>query len=198
MLQFLATHARSITVALLLFIAAIGGYWLYDYSSKDNLNKEIESLGALLLINDAKTRLEQLEGFAAKAPASVKRQTWYSIMETASQLKDYGKAYTAWDQIRSLDANLYTTGTVGMADALSAQQKYKEALDLLGGIANKLNKGSIEPVNTRILALAEHLGDYSRAITACDAILGNTEDLTEISIWKQRKYALEQKAAAKK
>lgn len=196
MLQFLANNARIIVLALVLFIAAIVGYWIYSSVAAKDREAEIANLGKILLVSDAKTRLAQLESFAPGAPASVKRQVWYSIMEAAHELKDYGKLYTAWEQIRGFDDSIRVTATIGMADALSAQQKYKEALALLEGVSANLKDGSAPPVHMRVMSLAEYLGDYKRALAACDLLLSKTSNQADISLWTQKKAILEGKIAA--
>lgn len=198
MLLFLTKNAKSIAVFIILFIAGIVGYWFYAAEAEKSRQEEILSLGKILLLSDQKTRLEQLEGFVASAPDSVKREAWFSIMEAATQLKDYPKVYAAWEKIKDFDPDIRVTATIGMADALSAQEKYKEALALLDGISGKLKSPDIAPVNSRIVLLAENLEDYARAMTACDALLGLPGSQMDVAMWSQKKTVLEQKAAKEK
>ena len=195
MLRFLANNARIIALALVVFIAAIIGYWVYSDMAVKDRDTEIASLGKILLVSDAKTRLSQLEEFAASAPKSVQRQAWYSIMETAFELSDYDRQYTAWEKIRGFDDSIRITATIGMADALSSQGKYKEALSTLEGVTNGLKDVAAPPVYMRILALAEYLGDYNRALSACDTLLSKTTNQADISLWTQKKALLEEKIA---
>lgn len=198
MLHFLTNHARIIALALVLFIVCIIGYWVYsDMATKDR-DGEIAGLGKILLVSDAKARLGQLESFAASAPKSVQRQTWYSIMEAAYELRDYDKQYTAWEKIRGFDDSIRVTATIGMADALSSQGKYKEALQTLEGATANIKDGSAPPVYMRILALAEYLGDYGRALSACDTLLSKTANPADVSLWTQKKALLEEKMAETK
>lgn len=198
MLQFLANNARIIVLVLVLFIAGIAGYWIYSGMAEKDREAEIANLGKILLISDTKTRLAQLESFAGNAPKSVNRQTWYSIMEAAHELKDYDKLYDAWSRIREFDDSIRVTATIGMADARSSQKKYKEALDLLDGVTANLKDGSAPPVYMRIMGLAEYLGDYERALSACTHLLTKTTNPADISLWTQKKAILEEKLTAEK
>jgi len=198
MLLFLTRNARIMALALVLCIAGIIGYWVHAEMAKSKREETIAELGKILILSDAQMRLERLESFAPNAQDSVKRQTWYSIMHTANELKDYARVYTAWEHIRDFDDNIRATATVGMADALSSQNKYKEALALLESVTSNLKDASAPPVYMRILALADSLGEYERALGACNALLGKTTNPSDISLWTQKKILLEEQIAAAK
>ncbi len=196
MLLFLSRHARSIALGVLLFIVGIVGYWIYSGQMEAKRKEDVLGYGQLLLISDPKTRLEKLETFVNGAPDAVRRAAWFSIMEAAHQLKDYDKLYTAWEKIRGFDDSFAVTATVAMADARSSQGKYEDALRLLEGVAASAKPAEVSLVNSRIVFLAESLKNYSRAILACDAMIGKVGGETDTQMWSQKKMELEQKAAA--
>ncbi len=201
LMLFLIAHARKIALALLLFILAIGAYWLYDSQAEKIAREEAQTLGALLIITDPVTRLERLEAFVPSAPASVKREAWFALARAAGQNNAHAKAYAAWENIRSFDPSLKGTASLGMANALAMQEKHAEALALLSGVVADLKGAEAVNANIRISLLAEAVGDYARAIAACDAILASPEgssDPRTVNQFGQKKAELEDRLAASK
>ena len=196
LMAFLLTHARKIALALVVFIVAIAGYWVYEWQQGKTRVEDAKALGQIMVISDPAMRLEKLEGFIANAPASVRRAAWFGVMEASLALGDNEKLYNAWREIRGIDSSLKVTATLGMANAKAAQANYAEALTLLDGIAPGLSGADLINVNTRIVLLSELTGDYSRAIRACDAIIGAPEIGEEVKFWVQKKAALQQASPA--
>lgn len=192
-LLFLTRHARSLVIVIALCIAGIVGYWIYASQAEKGRYEDTLSYGKILLIADPKTRLEQLESFAGTAPGSVKKAVWFSIMETAGELKDYDTVYRAWKAISDFDPGIHVIAVVGMSDALSVQKKDKEALELLESVSGKLKSHEILLVNARIVLLAENLGDYDKAMAACDTLISKSSDPKDMSMWMQKRAVLEQK-----
>ena len=201
LMLFLIEHARKIALALVLFILAIGGYWLYA-SHKDKVAVEdAQRLGAILIISDPAMRLERLEAFIPSVPSSVKHEAWFALANAAGQMKDYAKAYKAWETIRGFDPVLRGTASLGMANALAQQGKHADGLSLLNAALPDLKGPEAINANMRIILLAEVLGDYARAIAACDAILATPEaatDVAAINRFGQKKAELEGKLSALK
>lgn len=194
-LMFLTRHARSITIAIVLCILAIVGYWIYASQAEKGRYEDTLSYGKILLIADPRTRLEQLEAFAGTAPGTVRKAVWFSIMDTAGELRDYDTVYRAWKAISDFDSGIHAIAVVGMADALSLQKKDKEALDLLESVSNRLKNHEVPLVNARIVLLAENLGNYDKAMAACDTLISKSSDPKDMSMWMQKRAVLEQKKA---
>jgi tetratricopeptide (TPR) repeat protein len=196
LLTFLVAHARKLAFGLVLCIVAIGGYWAYSSQSESRRAEELKALGPILVISDPQTRLEKLEAFLPTAPASVRGAAWFAVLDAASQLENQEKIHTAWSNIRNLGESMVVPAGMGMANALAAQGKYREALDVLEGLSLAPNNPEALAVQSHILLLAEILEDYPRAIVACDALLSTPgADPNEAGIWSQKKAELEKKAA---
>ncbi len=198
MLRFLTQHARLLAVGIVLFIVAIGGFWIYEWQAGKQTVAEQQEFGRIVTAGKAEDRLKALEAYVQTAPSSMRNAAWFAIAEAAQAVKDYPKAYTAWEKIAGSDASMKVPGTFGMAQALIDQGKPKEALALLDGISSGLAKADALNVNNRIVLLAESLGDYKRAIAACDAVLGDPELAGQGGLWLQKKTALQQRLAAAK
>lgn len=195
MLQFLVRHAVTIVIIFLLFIAAIAGYWIYSWQSGKQSASDARALGAVLVISHPAQRLGKLEEYLASAPESMKGAAWFAAMESARQLNDYPKLYEAWQAISALDPSLKVTAGLGMASALSGQGKAKEALALLDGLSANLSQADSMLVNSQIVSLAEALGDYTRALAACDALTKLPDTIADVNFWTQKKAELELKTA---
>lgn len=198
LLSFLVAHAGKIAAAIVIFIAAIGGYWFYESHSAGNRAAEAAELGKILVISDPGMRMERLEAFVKDAPESVRRSAWFSILETASVLEDNDKLYQAWKAIGDMDAAIKLPAALGMANALTAQEKYKEALELLEGFATSAPDSGSAQLNIRIALLAEMQGDYARAARACEAVAADPMlDPAELKLWTQKKEELAARADAR-
>ena len=199
LMLFLIEHARKIAIALVLFILLIIGYWFYS-SHKDKVAvADAQRLGAILIISDPAMRLERLEAFVQNVPAGLRNEAWFALAAAATQMQDYAKAYTAWENIRGFDPVLRGTASLGMANALAQQEKHAEALGVLNAALPGLQGPEAINANMRIILLAEVIGDYARAIAACDAILATPEaaaDPGAMSRFGQKKAELEEKLSA--
>lgn len=199
LMLFLIAHARLIAFLLVVFILAIGGYWLYSsYEEKARL-EDARTLGAVLVLADPAVRVERLEAYIPDAPAGMKREAWYALAAAAAQTGDYVRMYKAWEAIRGFDPTLRGTAGLGMANALALQEKYAEALNVLEAAVPELQGPEAVNVNMRIALLAEVAGEYARAIAACDAILASPEaaaDPRMLNLFGQKKAELEETLSA--
>ena len=195
MLQFLVRHARVIVIGILLFIVAIIGYWVHSWQAGKQYAADAKELGAIVAISDVKQRVDKLEAYLPSAPQTMKANAWFAVMEGARQLQDYPKVHDAWKAIGALDSSLKVPAGMGMASALAAQNKYKEALAALNSIASGLSPADSIIVNTQIVGYAEVAGDYDRALAACDTLLKQPEAMSDATLWAQKKADLEQKKA---
>ena len=196
MLQFLIDHARLIAIGVVLFIVAILGYWVYASNQQSAKAEQQLEFGRLVTGKTGAARIAALEEYMKTAPASLHSAAWFAIAETAQQEKDYAKAYTAWEQIAKVDPSIRITATLAMAQALVEQGKDAEALKLLDSISSGLGVNDLVNVNSRIAILAENLGQYDRAIAACEVITSNPS-VGDTSFWVQKIAVLQKKAAAK-
>jgi len=181
LMLFLIEHARKIAIALALCILTIIGYWFYSSHANKVALVDAQRLGAILIISDPAMRLERLEAFVPSAPASLKHEAWLALANAAVQMQDYPKAYAVFERIRGFDPALKATATLGMANALAQQEKNAEALSLLNAALPDLKGPEAINANIRIILLAEVIGEYARAIAACDAILATPEAAGDIS-----------------
>lgn len=191
LLTFLVAHAAKIAAAIVLFILAIGGYWFYESQSHSNRIAESAELGKILVVSDPAARMERLEAFVKTAPDSLKSSVWFAILETASVLEDNDKLYQAWKAVSAMDSAIKLPAALGMANALTAQEKYQEALALLDGVSATAPGSESAQINIRIALLAEMQGDYARAMRACEAVTTDPLlDPNELKLWTQKKEDL--------
>lgn len=197
LLAFLIAHAAKIAALIVLFIVGIGVYWFYASHSEGRQAEEYLEFGKIQVISDPKLRLEKLEAFVTSAPESVKRSAWFAMLDAAHPLEDMEKVYSSWSAIREFDTSMLVTASLGMANSLSARKQYREALEVLDSLTGKLKPLDIANVNIHIVLLAELLGDYKRAIEACDVIIREPSvEPIEVKLWVQKKAELEQKLPA--
>lgn len=195
MLQFLVRHARVIVIGILLFIVAIIGYWVHSWQAGKQYAADAKELGAIVAMSDVKQRLDKLEAYLPSAPQKMKANALFAVMEGARQLQDYPKVHDAWKAIGALDPSLKVPAGMGMASALAAQNKFKEAMASLDSISSGLSQIDSTIINTQLVGYAELAGDYDRAIATCDALLKSPEVTQDANFWVQKKAALEQKKA---
>ena len=194
MLQFLIDHARLIALGVVLFIAAIIGFWFYSSNQESAKAEQRLAFGRLVTGKTGAERVAALEEYVKTAPESLRPAAWFAIAEAAGQEKDYAKAYAAWEQISKLDASIRITAVMSMAQTLAEQDKNAEALALLESVSGNLGPHDIVNVNGRIAILAENLGKFDRAIAACEAITANPS-LGDVAFWTQKAASLRKKAA---
>ncbi|MDR1946144.1 MAG: hypothetical protein LBQ51_03120 [Desulfovibrio sp.] len=193
LLRFLLVKAKFIAVALILVVAAVAGRHIYSARMESRKAEDAEALGRLLVISSPAVRLEKLEEFMVGAPDSVRTAGWFAVMEAATLLQDNDKVYKAWKKIGAADPSMKVVSAMGMAGALAAQDKFREALDVLDAVADGLKAGEAGNVNSRIVVLAELTGDYKRAVRACDAVTALPAGSADAKFWAQKKLELEEK-----
>ena len=197
MLQFLIMHARSIVIGILLFIVAIVAYWVYSWQADKQKAADAKELGTILTIIEAGQRANRLEAYLVSSPQSLKATAWFALIESARQLQDYPRVHNAWQALGKLDPALKIPAGMGMASALAAQNKFKEALVALDSISAQLSQADAFIVNTHVALYAEVAGDYDRARAACDILLNLPEVAQDARFWTQKKSELEQKMTGK-
>ncbi|MDR1359439.1 MAG: tetratricopeptide repeat protein [Deltaproteobacteria bacterium] len=191
LLQFLTDHAKFIVLGVVLFLFAIGGYWLYDARQtrvRDDLRLEF---GRLVTSRQGQERLAALEQYLQTAPAALHGAALFAMAETAREIGDPAREYAAWERIAGLDPSMRLTAALAMAEALTAQEKRREALDLLESTVPGLSSRDSAAVNERIAFLAESLGDFHRAIVACEAAMAGESGNSDF--WMRKIAILRQK-----
>lgn len=194
-LQFLIDKARLIAIALVLFVAAIVGYGFYSSGQKSAKTEQEMEFGRLVTGKSGTERIAALEEYLKTAPAALHGAAWFAIAEAAHQEKDWAKAGAAWEQVAKLDDSIRVTATLARAQALVELDRENEAMEVLESISGKLGPYDVVNVNSRIAILAENMGNYDRAIAACEAIVSAPE-AGDTSFWMQKIASLRQKAAA--
>jgi predicted negative regulator of RcsB-dependent stress response len=195
MLRFLIAHARLIVLGVILFLLAIGGYWYYDARQtrvRDELRLEF---GRLLTSRQGQDRLAALEEYLKSAPSSLHAAAWFAMAETARELREHAREAAAWERIAGRDPAMRVPATLAMAGALAAQGKRREALDALEALVPGLPEQDLAAVSERIVLLAEALGDFDRAIVACEAIAAREALAGDAGFWMRKVAALQKKAA---
>lgn len=187
MLDFLVKHARKIFMALIALIAVIIVFGVWNYMSGSKQRDAEEALGKILIMPDTSAKLETLAGFAGTAAPAHKNAALMALAQSASIQKQYDKAAEAWGQVATgADAATRFVASIAQATALSAQGKHGEALSLLESIQATAPLEAQPMINSYIVSAAEQLGNWDKAIAACDAIIRQAENPDAKDIWEQR------------
>lgn len=187
MLEFLVKHAKKIFLALIALIAVIliAGVWSYVSGGKQRDAEE--ALGKILIMPETSAKLEALEGFAGTAASEYKKAALMALAQSASAQGKHEKAAEAWAQVaQGADPATRLVAGVAQASALSAQKKNAEALALLESLLASAPAESLPILHSHIVSVAEQLGDWDKAIAACDAIIRLTESPDGKLMWEQR------------
>lgn len=197
LLEFLAAHAQSIIAGIVLFILAIGGYWAYSSYAASRLAAQQQEFSQIVAANQGEARLRALETYLPTAPESIKLTALLTLAQTAQEVGDHKTAHSAWEQLGQRQPDLRIEATSGMAQALVALGEPQKALQLLDSLIPNLPGSYQIHVNSQIVAIAETMGDYKRAIAACEAIIQAPAKFnvpvspTKLGFWTQRLAALQ-------
>ena len=197
LLEFLAVHAQSIIAGIVLFILAIGGYWAYSSYTASQLTAQQQEFSKIVAANQGEARLRALEAYLKTAPDTIRLTALLTLAQSAQDIGDYKTAYSAWEQLAKQQPDLRVEATSGMAQALIEQGEKQKALQLLDALIPGLPASYQIHVNSQIVALAETMGDYKRAVAACEAIIQAPAKFnvpvspTKLGFWSQRLAALQ-------
>lgn len=184
LLEFLLHHAGLIIAGVVLFIIVIAGFGAYNHFSGKAEKEAQNELGSIVVIPDHQKRLVALEAYMPKATAGTRATALFTLAETALAVENYDKAVEAWTAVAKLDKALRIPAGYGLARALTAQGKNKEAMAVYEDLLNGITKHDILPVNTEIAWLAESTGDYKRALAAVESILSSpVVSAQDLKIW---------------
>ncbi|CAK7064606.1 MAG: hypothetical protein DELT_01589 [Desulfovibrio sp.] len=201
LLEFLVAHSRKIAGIAIVCLIGGAGYGIYNWQQKKQVATAQENLGRILVVNNAADRFAKLKTFLADAPAGVKGSVQIAIAKTAAEVGDYAAAHDAWDALsKDPKSSLYVTAMVGKAEALARQDKTKEALAIAESISLPSDSASVPLVQGLIVDLAEKMGDFAKAVAACEKLVTSVAMLNpeEANFWRQKAASLRtQENAAK-
>ncbi len=198
MLQFLLNHARLIFIGVALFLVAIAGYWVYSAQQDSRRAEQRAEFGRLATTQKGAALVTALEIYLRTAPEEMRTSAWIALAEAARGEKDYPRLYEAWKNIGALDPSLKVTAALAMSQALEHQAKKQEALAELETVAGALSGMDVMTVNSRIVVLAEGLGNFDRAVAAAEAITADPSLPADMEFWTYRVGVLQKKAQAAK
>ena len=187
MLDFLIRHAKTIFLFLLVFIAAIMAFGVWNYMSGSKQKEAEEALGKILILPETSGKLAALEEYSGSAAPEFKNAALLAIAKSAALQNQPDKASAAWAELgKSQNAPLRLVAELARAGSLSSQGKNAEALALLDSLYSS-SPADVQPViSTYIVSVAEALGDWDKAIAACDNIIRGVDNPDAKSIWEQR------------
>lgn len=187
LLEFLIRNSKKIALLVVLVIvaaAAFGGWTVY---SENQVNAAREELGLLVVRPESEAKLAALEKFAADAPAELKTGAYLALASSAAQAGRHDLAASAWGQIASLTGSpMHFTAQLGEAASLKDQGKGEQALMLLESMLSGTPAEMSPVLNSAILDLAEDLGQWDRALQACNNILNDESISADKAFWRQR------------
>ncbi|MDL2307818.1 hypothetical protein LJC48_07370, partial [Desulfovibrio sp. OttesenSCG-928-C06] len=163
---------------------AFGGWTVY---SEGQLADAREEFGRLAISPESEAKLAALEKFAASAPSELKTGAYLALASSATQAGRHDLAASAWGQVASTSgAPMHFTAKLGEAAALKDQGKGEQAMLLLDSMLNSAPADMSPVLNTAILDIAEELGQWDRAMQACNSILNNDAITADKTFWRQR------------
>ena len=191
LLDFLSRNTGAIIGCFVLFIAVIGGYWLYTSQAQKSLAADQRALGQLLVMADHEARIKALEDYLPKAPAGLLNQAHLALAESAMNVEDFDRAFTYWGKLRGVTTEMDNLAVGGMAQVRKAQGKHADAIELYESILPGAKGQHLANINREIVVLAEISGNYPRAIAANEALVANLETSeTDRMIWTQKLHSL--------
>lgn len=197
-LQALIKNARFIALGLGALIVAIviaGGYRFYSSQQTADAREE---LGEIIMMESAADRMTRLEEYLVEAKPGFRVAALLALAQSADEVKDYDKAAGAWGKAAELaDDGFRLVARMGQAGALVQQGKSEDAIGVLEAILPAANAMEAALINNRISYLAESIGNYDRAIRACDDMLNaQSTAQSKDALQQRRAYLVGRKAAA--
>ncbi len=199
LLRGLLHNARLIGIVLTLCVLGAAAYGGWRWHSAKTLTEAQTELGRILVIAAPADRAAALKDFRTKAPEDLQTALNLALAQISLENKDYETAVTAWDAVaKDPKGSLYATAQIGTADALSQMGKDAEALAVLEGLKNSADKNIKPLIDSQIVDLAEKVGDYAKALAACDALLGSVTNPMEADFWRQKAASIRLRQAETK
>jgi tetratricopeptide (TPR) repeat protein len=194
LLDFLIKHAAKLVAGLVALIVLIAGAGIWKYYTGKTHRETREKLGLILIAPSSEDKIARLETFIAGAPDDLKRAAWLALMETAGQIGNHEKAAQAWARFESGSKAADLVAKIGEAQSLSVAGKHAESLALLEKLLESSQPEASAVINDLIIVEAESLGQWGRALEACESVLGGASAYVNQNEWKLRADYFRQKA----
>lgn len=187
MLDFLVKHAKTIFLILILFIVAIMALGVWNYMSGNKQKEAEEALGKILVMPENSEKIAALEAYNGSATPEFKNAALLALAKSAALQGQPDKAAAAWTELgKSQSASIRMVAELARANMLSAEGKNAEALTILEALLAS-SPADVQPViSTYIVSVAEALGNWDKAIAACDNIIRGVTSPEAKSMWEQR------------
>lgn len=162
---------KQCLAAVIVVVAAAGGYALYGTYEKSQAAKAEDALGTIVTTKAGAERLAALEALAKTAPAGARGGINLEIAQTALSLKDYAKAAAAWQIVsQTAPAGMKTVATLGYASALSESGQTAKAVEVLENLSVNAPKAFTGTVDRQLAVTAEAAGQWQNAAAAYERI----------------------------
>ncbi len=199
LLRGLLNNARLIGIVLALCVLGAAAYGGWRWHSSKSIADAQTELGRILVMSVPADRAEALKAFRGKAPEGLQTAVNLALAQVSIENKDYATAISAWDVVaKDPQSSFHATALIGKAEALALQGKDADALAVLDTLKNSADKNIKTLVDSQIVDLAEKTGDYTKALAACDSLLGATSNPMEADFWRQKAASLRLRQAATK
>lgn len=196
-LQFIVDNIRVIAAVLAALVLATIGTGGYRWYAAKTLQEAQGELGMIIVTKAGKERLDALDAFVTRAPASMRNAALLEVARVAMEQKDTARATAAFARLAAED-----TGATGMmatlarADVLVSEGKSAEALPDLDRLENTVPEPVRNVVRSAIVRAAEGAGNIERALAACDAIVASGAG-AEVDFYRGKAAALKARLATK-
>ncbi len=196
LLQFLVRHARLIVLVIVFLAVIIAGYGIYKWRAGASMKEARNELGMISITRDPALRYQKLDAFLGAAPAQLRTPILLDQAKAALEMGDRAKAEQAWAALQA--ENKPETAVLagrGRAQLLLEDGKKAEALAVLEGLLPQAGEQGRIVLNTQIVLVAESMGDYQRALKACDDVLSIPQMGGSPVLWQQKAADLRRKIA---
>ncbi len=192
--RFVLDNAGRIAAGVLVVIALIVGYGIWQWRVEVGETKAVQDLARFSAMQDIPARIAALETFAAEAPSSVQIAVWLEIARSASELQDWDKAATAYKTVANNGKGaIQNSARMVYADILMRQGKFEDALKereiLLKDLPQNMRAAMLE----QVAEAAEEMGDKKRAVEAYTEALSllQASNITTAEYYRTRIAALQ-------
>ncbi|EFL51373.1 conserved hypothetical protein [Solidesulfovibrio fructosivorans JJ]] len=171
LLELPIRYWKQCLAAVIVVVAAAGGYALYGTYQKSQIAKAENELGAIVTAKSGAERLSALEALAKTAPAGARDGINLEIAKTAQDLGDYAKAAAAWQTVsQNAPAGMKTVATLGYAATLSKAGQNAKAVEALENLSVTAPKAFTSTVDQQLAVTAEAAGQWQKAVSAYERL----------------------------
>lgn len=196
LLTFVLKHIKLIVAIILLAIALIIGYGIWQWHTDKTLREAHMELGRILVSPDNTAKITALKNFATKAPESLRGGIMLEIATAAMQNNDLQTAADAYGQVFKADPQgaMGLVAVLNQSDLLLRLGKPQEALAALSAVqAPDHMKATIQSQQALALEIA---GRTDEAIAKYEELLSLATQEQDINYYRHKVAAL--KAATAK